>query len=62
MLEIEEIKAKLADANIKKVAKSAGISAGSVYQLMNKNNPQPLYKTVKALSDYLENKMEIKKQ
>lgn len=51
----DEIRETLADRNLRKVAKAAGISEASVYRFM-KEDGRPLYETVKALSDYLEGK------
>lgn len=52
MLTIEQIRERLADANIKRVAERAGVSPASAYRLLH-GKSQPLYGTVKALSDYL---------
>ena len=53
MMNLEEIKARLIDANLKKVAEKAGIHEARVYRLMS-GETEPMYETVKALSDYLE--------
>jgi DNA-binding phage protein len=53
MMNLEEIKARLIDANLKKVAEKAGIHEARVYRLMS-GESEPMYETVKALSDYLE--------
>jgi hypothetical protein len=53
MLNLEEIKLRLVDANLKKVAEKAGIHEARVYRLMS-GETEPMYETVKALSDYLE--------
>jgi predicted transcriptional regulator len=58
MLNLEEIKARLVDANLKKVAEKAGIHEARVYRLMS-GETEPMYETVKALSDYLENREAI---
>lgn len=55
MLNLEEIKLKLVDANLKKVAEKAGVHEARVYRLMS-GETEPMYETVKALSDYLEGK------
>lgn len=52
MLTIEQIKSRLADANLRRVAQNAGIHPATVYRFMNEDS-RPLYETVKALSDYL---------
>jgi predicted transcriptional regulator len=58
MLNLEEIRVRLVDANLKKVAEKAGIHEARVYRLMS-GETEPMYETVKALSDYLENKEAI---
>ena len=55
MLNLEEIRARLVDANLKKVAEKAGVHEARVYRLMS-GETEPMYETVKALSDYLEGK------
>ena len=55
MLNLEEIKLRLVDANLKKVAEKAGIHEARVYRLMS-GETEPMYETVKALSDYFEGK------
>lgn len=52
MMTIEQIKDRLMDANLKRVAENAGIHPATVYRFM-KEDSKPLYETVKALSDYL---------
>ena len=52
MMTIEQIKDRLRDANLKRVAKNAGIHPATVYRFMQEDS-KPLYETVKALSDYL---------
>jgi predicted transcriptional regulator len=52
MLTLEQIKQKLEDANLKRVAEKAGVHYNSLYGLMRGRNPS--YDTVKKLSDYLE--------
>jgi DNA-binding phage protein len=53
MMNLEEIKVRLVDSNLKKVAEKAGIHEARVYRLMS-GETEPMYETVKALSDYLE--------
>jgi hypothetical protein len=53
MLTVEQIKKRLQDANLKRVAENAGIHPATVYRFMQEES-KPLYETVKALSDYLE--------
>lgn len=55
MLNLEEIRLRLVDANLKKVAEKAGVHEARVYRLMS-GESEPMYETVKALSDYLEGK------
>lgn len=55
MLNLEEIRLRLVDANLKKVAEKAGVHEARVYRLMS-GETEPMYETVKALSDYLEGK------
>jgi len=52
MMTIEQIKQRLDDANLKRVAVAAGIHPATVYRFMQEES-KPLYETVKALSDYL---------
>ena len=58
MLTVEQIQQRLADANLKRVAENANVHPASVYRLMN-NESEPMYATVKALSDYLLSQAEI---
>ena len=53
MMTIEQIKVRLEDANLKRVAENAGVHPAMIYRFMQQQS-QPLYETVKALSDYLE--------
>ena len=52
MMTVEQIRRRLADANLKRVAENAGVHPATVYRFMRKDS-KPLYETVKALSDYL---------
>jgi len=52
MMTIEQIKQRLDDANLKRVAENAGVHPATVYRFMQ-DDGKPLYDTVKALSDYL---------
>jgi DNA-binding phage protein len=52
MMTIEQIKQRLEDANLKRVAENAGVHPATVYRFMQ-DESKPLYETVKALSDYL---------
>jgi predicted transcriptional regulator len=58
MLNLEEIRFRLVDANLKKVAEKAGVHEARVYRLMS-GETEPMYETVKALSDYLEGKDKV---
>lgn len=55
MLTVEQIKTRLEDANLKRVAENAGLHPATVYRLMQ-GQGRTAYETVKALSDYLERK------
>ena len=52
MMTVEQIKKRLGDANLKRVAENAGVHPATVYRFMQEES-KPLYETVKALSDYL---------
>lgn len=52
MMTTEQIKKRLRDANLKRVAENAGVHPATVYRFMQEDS-NPLYETVKALSDYL---------
>ncbi len=54
MLTVEQIRQKLADANLSKVAERSGVHYASIYRLIKGH--EPMYSTVKALSDYLTQK------
>ena len=51
----EEIRARLADRNLKRVAIAAGIHPITLYRFMRKDS-RPLYATVEALEKYLESR------
>jgi len=53
MLTVEQIKKRLEHSNLKAVATATGVHFNTVYRFV-KDGSQPSYKTVKALSDYLE--------
>ena len=55
MLTVEQIKRRLEDANLKRVAENAGLHPATVYRLM-RGQGRTAYETVKALSDYLESR------
>ena len=54
MLSVEEIRTKLEDRNLTKVAKKVGLSYNTVFYFCRDECKEPIYKTVKALSEYLE--------
>ena len=55
MMTVEQIKKRLEDANLKRVAENAGVHPATLYRFMQLDS-NPLYETVKALSDYLQEK------
>ena len=55
MMTVEQIKTRLEDANLKRVAENAGVHPATVYRFMQEDS-NPLYETVRALSEYLQNK------
>jgi predicted transcriptional regulator len=57
MLTIEQIRERLADANLMKVAQRSGVHYASLYRFVN--GKDPMYATVKALSDYLLQKEQV---
>lgn len=57
MLTVEQIKQKLEDANLRKVAEKAGLTPGTMYKFMSNSN-RPSYDTVLKLSNYLEGKLD----
>lgn len=56
MMTVEQIRAALADRNVQAVARESGVSANAIYRLANNPDAQPLWITVKRLSDYLESR------
>ena len=57
MLSLEEIAEALRkDRNLKEVSRRTGISYGTIWHLAKGLQTNPSYETVKALSDYLEQK------
>lgn len=55
MLTVEQIKTRLKDMNLKRVAEGIGLHPATVYRFMQPGS-RPLHETVKALSDYLQSK------
>lgn len=54
MLSIEQIRLKLRDRRIRMVAKECKVSHQTLYNLLHGNGKSATGKTLKALSDYLE--------
>ena len=52
MLTINEVKQRLTDSTLRRVAVKAGVHPATVYRFMQPDS-QPSYETVKLLSDYL---------
>lgn len=52
MLTIIEVKQRLKDSNLRRIAVKAGVHPATIYRLMQPDS-QPSYETVKLLSDYL---------
>lgn len=57
MLQLDQIKAFLKDANLRAVAQSIGVHENTLYRLMA--GKEPTYSTVKRLSDYIEGKFNV---
>jgi len=53
MLTPSEIKMQLEDRNLMEVSRRSGVGYTQIYGLM-KRGSEPAYKTIKALSDYLQ--------
>jgi transcriptional regulator with XRE-family HTH domain len=56
MLTLEEIKTALQDRNLRAVSENTGVYYQTLVEIANGKNTNPSYKTLKALSDYLEGK------
>lgn len=54
MLTVEQMKEKLADRNLEVVAERTGLSRQTLSHIRTGKLTNPSYKTIKALSDYLE--------
>lgn len=54
MLNLEEIKARLATRDLARVAKETGMSRATVKIVADDHTANPTYTTLKALSDWLE--------
>lgn len=55
MLTAEDIKVRLTNSNLRRVAQDAGIHASTLYRLF-KPGSRPSYSTIKLLSDYFESR------
>jgi DNA-binding phage protein len=55
MLTTDDIKVRLTNSNLKRVAQGAGIHASTLYRFV-KPDSKPSYETVKLLSDYFESR------
>jgi len=53
MLTITQIKQRLSDSNLRKVAIKSGVHPATVYRFM-RDQGKPTYETVELLSNYLE--------
>ena len=56
MMTLEEVKEQLLDRRIDMVADATGLHYSTVCDVRSGKNDNPSYKTVKALSDYFQNK------
>ena len=56
MLDLDEIIEKLADRNISEICRRLNLSKGGMSDIINRKKTNPTYKTLKKLSDYLEQK------
>ncbi len=56
MLNLEQIKKKLYDRNLKEISRQTGINYGTVFNVATGKKKNPEYRTLKKLSDYLEQK------
>lgn len=56
MMTLEEVREQLLDRRIDMVADATGLHYSTVCDVRSGKNDNPAYRTVKALSDYFENK------
>jgi hypothetical protein len=56
MMTLEEVREQLLDRRIDMVADATGLHYSTVCDVRSGKNDNPSYKTVKALSDYFQNK------
>lgn len=56
MMTLEEVREQLLDRRIDMVADATGLHYSTVCEVRSGKNENPSYKTVKALSDYFEEK------
>lgn len=53
-MEINEIREKLRDRNLRHVARAIGIHENSLYRLVKNEDANPSYETVRKIVNYLE--------
>lgn len=56
MLTLEQIRDRLRDRNLKRVAQATGLVYMTLVRIASGETPDPRYKKLKILSDYLESK------
>lgn len=54
MLDLDQIKAKLEDRNLKEVSRRTGVGYNNLHGIATGARDNPGYKVLKAISDYLE--------
>ena len=54
MLKLEQMRRLLAVMQLQKVAKATGLSYNTLREIRDNEDANPSYKTIKAVSDYLE--------
>lgn len=60
MLTIERIKAELQDIQLSKVSAATGLHYNTLRDLRDNPDPNPTYRVMVAVSDYLENRANVK--
>lgn len=56
MMSLQQIKKALIDMNLKAVSRSTGVNYQMVWRIASGVDQNPTYKTLSALSDYLEDR------
>lgn len=56
MMNLDQIKKALVDMNLKAVSRATGLNYQLVWRIANGIDQNPTYKTLTALSDYLESR------